>query len=236
MERIKSRLDTKKPLPLYYQIEEIIREYIQTGEYLPGTKMPSENEMYSVLEVSRNTIRRVYEDLKHEGLLEKKQGKGTFVCVPKTSHKFVTVVSFTEELIARGIRPSSKILSVRIEPADTDVAHRLQIEEGESVIYIERLRYGDQKLLGYNLSRVPHKLCPGLENMSIHDESLYTIIEKHFEHTIVKAERSMETLPADEFIADHLQITEGYPVLMVVGVAYNQNRKPFDYCIEYYID
>lgn len=198
--------------------------------------MPSENEMYAVLGVSRNTIRRAYEDLRHEGLLEKKQGKGTFVCVPKTSHKFVTVVSFTEELIARGIKPSSQILSTTVIPADSDVAQKLQIEEGSSVVYIERLRFGGQKLLGYNLSRIPLALCPGIDRVSIRDESLYTIIENRYGHTIVKAERTMETIPADDFVSGHLHIAEGYPVLKVVGLAYNQNRKPFDYCIEYYID
>ncbi len=236
IEIVKEKLNIASPIPLYYQIEEMIREYIQTGIFLPGMQMPSENVMYSLLNVSRNTIRKVYEDLTIEGLLEKKQGKGTFVGIPKISHKFVTVVSFTQELIARGIVPSSRVLAIRTKGADKEVAEKLQIQEGSSVIYIERLRYGNGKLLGYNLSRIPEYLCPNIENIEIKDESLYTLIEKRYGHTIVKADRSLETIPADSFIASQIHVQEGFPVLKIVGVAYNENRSPFDYCLEYYID
>jgi len=236
MEELKRSLDAKSPIPLYYQIEEKIREKIQTGIYLPGQKIPSETELYSILGVSRNTIRKAYQDLYAEGLIEKKQGKGTFVCVPKISHKFVTVVSFTQELIARGITPTSTILSLAVRKADNDTAGKLQIAVGDPVIYIERLRYGNGKLLGYNLNRVPESLCPGLDKVTIKNESLYTLIEKKFGHTVTKAERTMETIPADPFIARTLNIQEGYPVLKILGIAFNQERRPFDYCIEYYID
>jgi GntR family transcriptional regulator len=236
IETLKKSLNSKSPIPLYYQIEEKIREHIQTGIFLPGQKIPSENEMYSILGVSRNTIRKVYQDLNDEGLIEKQQGKGTFVCVPKISHKFVTVVSFTQELIARGITPTSTLLSLVVRLADEDVADKLQIETGKPVFYIERLRYGNEKLLGYNLNRVPEYLCPGLDKVDIKNESLYTLIEKEYGHTVVKADRTMETIPADAFVANTLNIKEGYPVLKIVGVAFNQERHPFDYCIEYYID
>lgn len=236
IEVLKNTLNAKSPIPLYYQIEEKIREYIQTGIYLPGQKIPSETEMYSILSVSRNTIRKVYEDLYAEGLIEKKQGKGTFVCVPKISHKFVTVVSFTQELIARGITPTSKVLSCTVRGSDKDIAEKLHLKVGDLVVYIERLRYGNGKLLGYNLNRIPEFLCPGLEKADIGNTSLYTLIEKKYGHTVVKAERSMETIPSDSFVATTLHIKEGYPVLKIIGIAFNHERRPFDYCIEYYID
>lgn len=233
---LKRSLNAKSPIPLYFQIEEKIREQIQTGIYLPGKKIPSETEMYSILGVSRNTIRKVYEDLRAEGLLEKRQGKGTFVCVPKISHKFVTVVSFTQELIARGITPTSTVLSLVAGKADEDTAEKLQLIVGAPVFYIERLRYGNGKLLGYNLNRVPESLCPGLDKADVGNQSLYTLIEKRYGHTVVRAERSLETIPADSFVANTLGIKEGYPVLKILGIAFNQERRPFDYCIEYYID
>lgn len=236
IETLKHSLSAYSPLPLYYQIEEKIREYIQTGVFLPGQKIPSENEMYSLLGVSRNTVRKVYEDLDREGLIERKQGKGTFVCVPKISHKFVTVVSFTQELIARGITPSSTLLSQTVRPADAETAANLQIEVGDPVVQIERLRYGNGKLVGYNLNRVPQELCPDLERVEIRNESLYTLIEKRYGHTVVKAVRTMETIPADSFVAKTLQIQEGYPVLRILGIAFNRENRPFDSCIEYYVD
>ena len=235
IEKLKNCISMSNHVPLYFQIEEKIREFIEKGDFLPGMRLTAENELSLLLEVSRNTIRKVYQDLTAEGVVEKQQGKGTFVSQPKISHKFVTVVSFTEELIARGIKPSSKLLTQEIRKADKEVAEKLKIKEGDPIIYIERLRYGNGKLLGYNLSRVPLFMCPGLEKLKIGDESLYLLIEKMFGHVVVKAERSLETIPTDKVIAKCLNIKEGFPVLKTQGVVFDKAGIPFDNCLEYYI-
>ena len=224
------------PIPLYYQLKEIIKSRIESGELMPDDMLEPEETLCEIYNLSRNTVRKAISELKHEGLVYKVQGRGTFIKSPKISHRFVTVVSFTEELLARGIKPSSVLLKIKLEKADKEVAEKLEINPGEEYYKIKRLRLGDGKPLGINLSRIPVKLCFGLDKYDLTSGSLYSLIEKEYGHRITKVVRIMETIPADAEVASMLKIRETFPVLRIIGIAYNQDKVPLDYCIEHYID
>ena len=66
-------------LPIYYQIKERIKGWIVEGEFTPGAKIPSENELSEMFEVSRLTVRQAVSQLTQEGFLYRKRGEGTFV-------------------------------------------------------------------------------------------------------------------------------------------------------------
>ena len=233
---LERKIDRNNPLPLYYQLKNLIKTKIESGELIPGDLLEPEWEICQKHNLSRNTVRRAMADLKNEGLIYQIPGKGTFVSSPKISHRFVTVVSFTEELLARGMKPSSKLLKTDIIPADQEVAGKLEIKEGDSVYLIHRLRFGDDKLLGLNISRIPMSVCPGLLDYDLTEGSLNTIIENQYGHQIVKVLRVLETIPADDEISEKLGITKGVPVLSIQGISYNQHKIPIECCNEYYID
>ena len=233
---MKQTIDRESPIPLYYQLKELIKTRIESGELMPNDMLETEEELCSKYNLSRNTVRKAISELKHEGLVYKIQGRGTYVKSPKISHRFVTVVSFTEELLARGIKPTSKLLSLEVREADKEVAAKLEIDVGAPYYAVRRLRLGDGKTLGVNLSRIPVSLCPGLEQYDLTKGSLYSLIENKYGQKIVKVVRIMETIPADDDIAQLLGIRPGFPILNIVGIAYNQNKIPLDFCIEHYID
>ena len=229
-------IDRESPIPLYYQLKEIIKSRAESGELMPNDMLESEETLSKLYNLSRNTVRKAISELKYEGLVYKIQGRGTFIKSPKISHRFVTVVSFTEELLARGMKPSSVLLGLKIETADGEVAEKLEINPGDKYYAIKRLRLGDGKPLGINLSRIPVKLCFGLDKYDLTSGSLYSLIEKEYGHKIIKVVRIMETIPADIEVANMLKIREAFPVLRIIGIAYNQDKIPMDYCVEYYID
>ena len=66
-------------LPVYYQIKNKIQEWIVTKEYSPGERLPSENELAKIFEVSRLTVRQAIALLDQEKLVFRKRGEGTFV-------------------------------------------------------------------------------------------------------------------------------------------------------------
>ena len=236
MEDTKDTIDRNSPIPLYYQLKEIIKSRIESGELLPDDPVEPEWEICKKFDLSRSTVRKAMTELKHEGLINQVQGRGTFVNSPDISHRFVTVVSFTEELLARGIKPSSKLLAVGLDKADKKIAEKLEIKIGEPVYSIRRLRLGDGKVVGVNLSRIPASLCPGLLDCDLTKGSLYTLLEKHYGHQIKKAVRILETLPVDGEIAGLLGLREGFPILNISGVSYNQDKVPIDFCLEHYTE
>ncbi|MBI2454893.1 MAG: GntR family transcriptional regulator, partial [candidate division NC10 bacterium] len=68
-----------RSIPLYYRLENILRSKIEGGEVLPNHKLPTEQELSREYKISRATVRQALAALVSEGLLYRKQGKGTFV-------------------------------------------------------------------------------------------------------------------------------------------------------------
>jgi len=69
-------------IPIYLQVKDFILEKVKSGEYQPGFKIPTERELSTLLEISRNTVSAAYKELLLEGVLEARQGRGTFVTLP----------------------------------------------------------------------------------------------------------------------------------------------------------
>src|SRR6476659_66204 len=116
------------PLPRYYQLKEIIRERIVTGEWEPGSLIPSERELCERYGISRMTARQAITELVNEGLFYREQGKGTFVSRHKITQQLINLTSFSEDMKARGQRPGSKVVAAQMVPADEALAERLRIK------------------------------------------------------------------------------------------------------------
>jgi DNA-binding transcriptional regulator YhcF (GntR family) len=103
-------------IPLYYQLENILRSKIEGGEVMPNHKLPTEQELSREYKISRATVRQALAALVSEGLLFRKQGKGTFVTEKASQTKSVKLTGFTEDLFSEGHQAEVKIMEVRRVP------------------------------------------------------------------------------------------------------------------------
>src|SRR6059058_1119123 len=126
------------PLPLYFQLKEIMRERIRSDEWKPGDLIPSERELSEKYGISRMTARQAITELVNEGLFYREQGKGTFVSHLKISQQLIRLTGFTEDIRARGQRPDTKVLSATMCPADESTAERLRIKTGQLIFCLRR--------------------------------------------------------------------------------------------------
>src|SRR5215211_5088863 len=115
------------PLPRYYQLKEIIRERIRSGEWATGSPIPSERELCARYGISRMTARQSITELVNEGLLYREQGKGTYVGRPKIAQQLLSLTGFTEDMQARDQRPGARVLTAEMWSADQETAERLRI-------------------------------------------------------------------------------------------------------------
>src|ERR1700692_3080551 len=123
----------KSPLPRYYQLKEIMREKIASGEWNPADLTPSERELGEQYGISRMTARQAITELVNEGLFFREQGKGTFVSRHKITQQLIRLTGFTEDIRARGQRPGTRVLSASMLPADEVAAERLRIHPGQLI-------------------------------------------------------------------------------------------------------
>ena len=127
--------------PLFEQIKEDISEKIKSGEYIAGHKIPTELELIAEYDVSRITIRRAIEELCKEGILIKKQGKGTFVQEKRIFRKIEHTVSFSDSCRAGNMTPSAKVTKRKVMlSGDPEIPEHSEFDN-TSVVYIQRVIY-----------------------------------------------------------------------------------------------
>src|SRR5947208_1741224 len=152
-------LERSNPLPLYYQLKEVLKEQIHAGHLAPHTSIPSEPELVNNYHVSRATVRQALAELVHEGLLYRQHGKGTFVCEPRvqqTSQTASGLISFTQELQRRGKRPGGFLLVSELVRGSETVRKQLCLTDTDQAIRLERLRTADGIPISYEVDYLPY--------------------------------------------------------------------------------
>lgn len=215
-------LDKTSPQPLYEQIKQYILERIESGEYAPNTKLPSERQLSDRFDVSRLTVSKAIKQMVQEGMLYTQIGKGTYVGTEPIQQQIDTLTSFTEEMQSRGQTTSSRVLSAIMKPASADVAKILDIAIGTDVIELERVRMVAQLPMAIEQSTILAALCPNiLERHDFSHESLYAVLREDYNVLLVSAEQTFEAREATKLEADLLEIKAGTSVLATHRVAYN---------------
>lgn len=138
-------LDPTAITPLYVQLMNMIEEDVSAGRYHTGDRLMTEKEMAETYHISINTVRRAIDKLIEKGLVERKQGKGTFVTKPKFERNMKKLQSFTELCHQIGVKPGGKMLENKVVTADEKTARRLDIPVGSRVVFLSRVRYADQE-------------------------------------------------------------------------------------------
>ncbi len=146
--------DHRSAVPLYVQLRERLRAQIEAGDLEPGDRLPTEVELEERYEVSRSTIRQAIGDLQADGLVQRVQGKGTFVASPAIQHG-PELKSFTELLHGQGYDPTHRPLDSTIVTAPDAMCHELGIDEGTSCRYLERLLVADDRPVGVSRTWLP---------------------------------------------------------------------------------
>jgi len=171
-------LERTNPLPLYYQLKEVLKQQIRSGHLAPQTAIPSEPELVSTYHVSRATVRQALSELVHEGLLYRQHGKGTFVCEPRIQRTLSELTSFTEDIRRRGQRPGGLLLVSELVRGSEAVRAHLQLLDTEQTLRLERLRTADDNPVAYEVDYLPYPRAEGIYQRvkEVADGSLYSLM------------------------------------------------------------
>lgn len=221
-------------LPRYYQLKELIRERIRSGEWSPGSLIPSERALCERYGISRMTARQSITELVNEGLLYREQGKGTYVGRPKIAQQLLRLTGFTEDMRAREQRPGAKVLSAEMWPADEATAERLRVKVGQLVYRLRRLRMADAEPLAVETSCISFLGCERLLDHDLERDSLYQLLEVTFDVPPLEAEQELEADLARDDDALLLEVAAGSPVLRTRRVTATRRNQPVEYATSVY--
>lgn len=207
-------IDPSAPLPKYLQLRAILLDMIEQDRLPVDAPVPSERELCRRFGVSRMTVRQALDQLVAEDRLRRVHGKGTFVARPKVQMP-KELVSFTEDMLARGMTPACVDLDARTIPADARLAGYLGATPGAAVHVLERLRLADGEPMAVELSHIPASLAPDLFERRAPEGSLFAVLEREFGIVMDAGEQTIEAGPADARQAALLGIEPGGTVFLM---------------------
>jgi len=227
------KIDKTIPIPLYYQLKEILIDYIdaQEGE---GT-LPTEMEICERFTISRPTVRQAISALVVDGRLERIKGKGTFITRKKINQDYLLLIkSFNDEMHTKGLPHKTKVLEFAPATANEHVSTMLRVPPGSDLIKLFRVRSVNNEPIVIVDTFLPAGLFPNLLERDLENDSLYRLVEEVYGRRIKRSSRTVEAIKADEFIAGLLRIPKGNPVQAIESVSYLHDETPFEYTKAYY--
>jgi GntR family transcriptional regulator len=209
--------------PLYKQLMQNLRSDITAGVYPAGERIPGEQALCEIYGVSRVTVRKALNEIVREGLLVRRQGKGTFVAQKKIKRDLGHVTSFSDACAQIGQTAQTRLIERTAETATTIDRERLNLPEDAEVIAVCRLRLSDGEpvMLEYNrfsalLSFLKTEPLTG---------SLYTLLT---ENGLVpsRAVHDISLSRAPESVAKLLGTKPGDALLLLDQLVYDQHDRP----------
>lgn len=218
----KQILITESYSPLYKQLIQKIRNDIANGVYPVHSRIPSEQELCETYQVSRVTVRKALAELTQEGLINRHQGKGTFVGVPRICKDLKDVNSFHNACRLMGCEPGTRVLHAQMVHTEEEDRRDL-LEEGDQVVEIVRLRMADDVPVMLETNRFPAAYAYLLdEDLS---GSLYGVLEDHGVETS-QAIHEISMSYATPAQAKQLDVAPGDALLQLREVIYDQHHQP----------
>ncbi|WP_018664793.1 GntR family transcriptional regulator [Heyndrickxia acidiproducens] len=221
-------IDKQSPIPIYFQIQEHIRQKVAHGEWKTGKAIPSERLLSEEFEVSRMTVRQAVQGLVEEGLLTRKRGSGTFVSKHKVEQSLEGRTSFTQLMAARGMKASNKVISFKQREATAAEMDALHLEKQTQMLHIERIRYGDEIPIAFESIATPAAIAGGITPEEL-NQSFYQFLEQKKGLRLGDGRQSIEAVAAPVPLAKLLQIETGSPVLSIERITTLADGTPFEY-------
>lgn len=176
--------------PLYYQLALQIEENIEKGIWRKGEPIPSERELIKLYNISRITVRNAIDELVKRGKLEKIHGKGTYVLEQSIVQNLGNLYSFSKEMEKQGKISKTKLLKLQVIPCDFKIASKLQINEGDEIIYLERLRCTEEDPVMVERSYFIKNKYSFIMDIDFSSKSLYKTLENDYGIIINKVKES----------------------------------------------
>lgn len=217
------------PTSLHHSLGHIIRGKIQSGEWVAGDRIPSEREMSAIFNISRATVRQGIDNLVKEGILERAQGKGTFVAPPKMDQGILRLMEFSDVIKRNGLKPSARLVAKQQIVPPPNVRRMLALHEGNEVTWFQRLLLvNDAPILleasYFSVARFPDLLA-SYDGLTEPHQFVYG----RYGVKVSRAHETFEPVILEEKEAELLGSVGGSPALWVEHMAFDGYGQPVAY-------
>lgn len=216
-----------KPIPLYYQLETILRRKILSGELPVHAHLPSEEALAEEYGVSRITVRQALAALERDGLVVRQRGKGTFVAERSDQLDLPHFTGSIEDLVLMGMQTKFQLIDMLwIDPPEP-IANKLN-SRGSKVLRVEKVRHVHDGPLSHVLNYLPKHVGERLPVDILDTKPMMMILEEELGLELAEADQSVSATLADAEIATLLGIRAGDPLLKAERTIYDRDGCPVE--------
>ena len=223
-------LQKADPTPLYLQLQRILRDAIDSHIVKADQALPTERDLAEEFEVSRITVRKAIDGLVTDGLVSRRRGAGTFVMAPRVEKSFSKLTSFSEDMISRGRRPHSVLVSKTSGAVTPEEALSLGLSPGSVVYRFHRIRFADDLSMALEYSTVPAYCLPSPDAVTL---SLYEAL-RATGHLPVRALQRLRAIAFTPEQAEALAIEPGSPGLFIERRGFLADGRTAEFTQSYY--
>jgi GntR family transcriptional regulator len=228
----------KNNIPLYFQLEQIIKSKILTGEFILGDKIPTEKDLCQTYQVSSITARQAILNLVSEGLLVRKQGKGTFVREGFTKIKNIKTLRLSGDLnniLPEGLKAQDvKLLDIVKIKAPQSVAKLLDLEEDKNVVQVRRTRNDNKIPVSYIKNYVRPEVGERIKREDLYLYPMLDILRNRLKIPLTGGIQYVEAIVADYDVASALSVNICSPILYLETVIFEKHKKPVEFVQTFY--
>lgn len=226
-------IDPNVRSPRYAQVYAILRDWILQGVYEMGERMPSESELSEIFAVSRITVRSAVEMLEKEGMVERIQGRGTFVSsTASDTPNRGDLSELVRRLRTLDGRSRLTDLVIATEAADDQVVRDLQIQPGDQVVHASYIRERDGEAIGVTDIYIPSSLKVDILPNDLHGPSPILLETKGI--AILGAHQFIGAALADSQLSSKLDVPVGSPLVRLSLLVLAEDSTPVELLMAYY--
>jgi len=211
-----SDLRRDQPVPLYYQVDILLRRDIEAGHFSDG-RLPTEGDLSKRFNVSRITVRSALRRLEEDGLIERHRARGTFVrrdASTKIERAPERLLGFEADLRRQGISPDIEVLAFELIEPPVAVARGLEVEPGTLVYRLRRLGRAAGQPLWLESRYFPRHVGQRMQSQELSAASITVVLQDVLNVQVAAAHLRLEANAADGLQARHLGIRRGQPLLV----------------------
>lgn len=224
--------------PAYQTLREQLRDEIAAGRYSDGSRLPTESELVAQHRLSRQTVRRAFQDLVAEGVVYRVPGRGTYAS--ETGRRYLRQLGSIEDLMSLSDDTTMEVLAGLRRRVDLDAASRLRLDDDiVHTVVFRRLHHGVPFVMT-TVHLVPSAAAavlpsPELADGAVGTQTVIGVLEPHLAEPIAEAAQSITVAPADAVVADAVVCEPGHPMLRVDRLYSDVGGRPVELSVSHFL-
>jgi len=232
------RASKKNNVPLYFQLEQIIKSKILMGEFVPGEQIPTEKDLCETYQVSTITARQAILNLVNEGLIIRRRGKGSFVKEGSKDIRNIKTLLLKgdiNDMIPEGLETLKvRVLDIMKIASPKKVPTLLEIGESQEVIQVRRTRSENGIPVSYIKNYISLEIGRKIKREDLCAYPMLGILRNRLRISLTGGIQYVEAIVADYDIASALSISISSHILYLETIIFARQKEPVEFVQTFY--